>query len=397
MRRITLLRSAIVASLFLPVVALAAMEIVQQPDGVWVTHGDDVYATGGQVTLSEPVRGDVFVMGGTINEKARIGGDLFAAGGTVTVDGNVLGDLRVTGGSVFINKEIGGDVIVAGGNLIFGGDAIVGGDVLIAGGVVTVDGTLRGDLSVHSGDVTVAGSVLGDTDIRTERFTFTGQLQGDATLSAEQWYVGDKARVSGVLNYWQPSGERDFTGVARGKVTYDPDLQRKERSPKAPLVAVGAIFAAVSIFSLLSGALLIALLLLATKTFFRDAAKKLRAAPGLSLLTGFLYFLLTPVIVLIFFLTIIGIPLGLLLMTGYVFSVAFSKPLTAIVLAKWMEGSRGKPLHGVLVFLLSVGILIILKLLIVVPFLGWVLMLVAVCGAFGAVAMTKFEKFKKIR
>ncbi len=397
MRRITLIRSAILASLFLPVVALAAMEIVQQPDGVWVKHGDDVYATGGQVTFSQPVRGDVFVMGGNINEKARIGGDLFAAGGTVTIDGTVVGDLRVTGGSVFINKEIGGDVVVAGGNLIFGEDAIVGGDVLVAGGVVNLEGTVRGDLRVRGGDVTLAGSVLGDSDIQADRFTFTGQLQGDAVLSAEQWFVGDKARVGGALQYWQPSGEADFSGVARGKVTYDPDLQREEHSKKAPLMALGAVFAAVSIFSLLSGALLIALLLLATKTFFRDAAKKLRTAPGLSLLTGFLYFLLTPVIVLIFFLTIIGIPLGLFLMTGYVFSVAFSKPLTAIVLAKWMEGSRGKPLHGVLVFLLSVGILILLKLLIVVPFLGWALMLVAVCSAFGAVAMTKFEKFKKIR
>lgn len=397
MRRMILLRSTIAASLFLPVAAMAALTVTESGDGVWITHGNDVYVMGGQVTVEEAVKGDLFVFGGNVTEKASVGGDLFAGGGSVTIDGTVRNDLRVGGGNVMINGPVGGDVLVMGGNVTLGEKAVVTGDMLVGGGVVNLEGTVRGDLHVRGGEISLAGSVLGDSDVRAERLTFTGQLRRNAILSAEQWFVGDKARVGGTLNYWQPSGERDFSGVVQGAVTYDTDLKQMERDPKGPAMAIGAAIAAFSIFGLLSGALFIALLLLVTKTFFRDAAKRLRTAPGLSLLTGFLYFLLMPVVVLVFFLTIIGMPLGLMFMAGYVFSIVFAKPLTAIVLAKWMEASRGKPLHGVLLFLLSSGILIVLKLLMIIPFVGWLLLLLAVCAAFGAVAMTKFEKFKKIR
>lgn len=366
------------------------------PQSLQFSMRDDTYITGAQIDIEKPVRGDVLFAGGQLTVSASIGGDLTAAGGRIVVDGSVRDDARIAGGDVTINGNIGGDLLVFGGRVTIGEKSTIAGDVLVAGGSVTVEGRVRGNLRARGSDVNLLGPVDGSVDSRSERINVGASIGRDASLSALQWYVGDRARIGGKLRYWQPQGERDFTGVHRGKAVYDTSLavSGSDHMKGDVLMAVIATF---TLFSLLSGALLIALLLFATKTFFRDAAKRLRTSPGRSLLYGFLYFVATPFILFLLFITLAGIPIAFFLATGYVFSLIFAKPLTAIVLAKWIEQSLKAPLHGILLFLLSVGILIVLKLLFFIPVFGWITLLLAVCGSYGAIIMMKWERFLKVR
>lgn len=382
--------------LTLSVVPAIAKDGSLQRQSIGFTLRDDTYAAGGQLEVTQPAKGDLLLAGGQVSVTAAVGGDLSAAGGSVKVEGNVRDDLRVFGGEVTVRGDIGGDALIAGGRITITKDAVVSGDVFVVGSTITIEGRVRGNLRVEGTEVNLLGTVDGSVESRSQRLNFSASIGRSATIAAKQWYVGDRARIGGNLRYWQPQGERDFTGVLRGKATYDPSLSVREIEPLRGDILM-AILASFTLFSLFSGALTIALLLLLKSTCLKDAARKLRTTPGRSLLIGLLYFIATPFLALLFLVTLVGIPVGLFILALYLFSIVFSKTLTAVILAKWIEQTTRTPLHWIVVLLLSVGIFIVLKLLVVIPLLGWLLLVLAVCSAFGALLMTSYERFRKIR
>lgn len=387
-------------ALLLPLVLLSLPASAQDPnlghDGILFTLGNDQYIANDRIEMTEVSRGDVVALGRNIAVKALISGDLFAAGDTIDVESAVRDDVRIAGGDVTIGGDIDGDVVLFARTVRLKDGATITGDAVIIARTATIEGRVQGDVRVRAVEFNLLGTVNGSLDSRSERLMLGGTVGRNAILGAQQWYVGDRARIGGTLQYWQPQGERDFEGVLRGKTTYDETLAMQDiRKLRGDVLM--SVLATFTLFSLFSGVFMIGILLLITKNFFRDTAKRLRAAPGKSLLYGFLYFVAAPFAILFFMMTLVGIPLALLLLAGYLFSLAFAKPLAAIILAKWIEQSVRTPLHGMLLFLLAIGIFIILKLLIVVPFFGWIALFLAVCSAFGALITTKWERWKKIR
>jgi len=120
-------------------------------------------------------------------------------------------------------------------------------------------------------------------------------------------------------------------------------------------------------------------------------------APGRSALIGLLYFVVTPVIGVLFLITVIGIPISLFIFIMYGFMIFFAKPLTAIVLAKSTEIKYAKKKWGkTKVFFSSLGYFIALKFIGIIPVIGWILVMIGVFIAFGAMLDTDWEKWKKV-
>jgi hypothetical protein len=65
---------------------------------------------GGEVLIDHPVQDDVFATGGTVTIDAPIA-SLIAAGGMVNINAPVSGDVIVAGGTVNIGANIGGNVM----------------------------------------------------------------------------------------------------------------------------------------------------------------------------------------------------------------------------------------------------------------------------------------------
>ena len=141
---------------------------------------------------------------------------------------------------------------------------------------------------------------------------------------------------------------------------------------------------------------MIAVLLLSTKTFFRDAARRLQTLPAASLGIGFLYFLVLPFAVVLLLVTVIGIPIGLLLLCTYIFSFVFVQSITAILLAKCLEASRHAQYHIGMLLLISLLAILLLHTLTLLP-LGWLFTAVIECGAQGALLATAYERYQKVR
>lgn len=106
--------------------------------------------------------------GGTIvvEEGETVDGDLDAVGGTVVVRGTVTGDLNAFAGTVVVEGTVGGDVDAAGGNVDVARNGTVGGDLEVASGTVHVAGTVEGNAEIGARDATLAGTsrIGGDLD-----------------------------------------------------------------------------------------------------------------------------------------------------------------------------------------------------------------------------------------
>jgi len=361
---------------------------------------DDLYIAGGKVTITEPVKGDLVGAGGELHVLGDVSEDVTLAGGRIYLDGTMKDDVRVAGGELRISGTVEDDLFIAGGRVEIEESAVIKGDVRVAGGELFLDGTIEGDLDARGGRIILRGNIAGDIDAMADQIESHAKVQGTARMVAEQISIGSDASFAKDVTYWQRTGELDFKPALQGEATatFAPSLaiEKWDIEKYAPQVMFWG-FVAKLVSSLLFAGFFIIVLALLTKTMFTDAAKQLKASFWPSVLYGFLYFVATPVLVLILLMSIVGIPISLLSGILYGFSIYFAKPLTAMVLARWVE-VRYKRKWSYWPFVgMSILMFIVLKFLAFIPIAGWILLFLLVCASFGSLMMTRWQRFQKAR
>lgn len=383
-------------------VAFAHVPFVSAQDGqrtvrppLQIAIGNDSYIAGEAVNLTETVNGNVNAAGGKVNVSAAIGGDLQAAGGEVTVSGGIRDNARIAGGNVSVGGRVNGTLTVIGGQVHIEKTAVIGGGLLVTGGTVVIDGTVNGALKAYGGEIMMNGKANGITEIRGGTVTVNGLVASNATVAGESLTVGETASFGGNLDYWSGQGQRDFSGRVKGTATFRDDLRHESKQPGRG--AAAEALAGITLFSLFSAAFVIGLMMFFTHTYFSEAAKILQKKPWISLLTGFLFIILTPILALVLMLTFIGIPLAIAVVLMYAVSLYFSTALTSVVFARWIEHYNKKKWRPVTLFFLSLGVFIVLKLLWLVPLLGWLAAMVAVMMGLGSALLMKHQIYMKHR
>lgn len=366
-----------------------------------IAIGDDQYVAGGNVTLGTDLPTDLIAAGGNVTLSGRVGRDLLVAGGQLDITSPIGDDLRAAGGTIRIASSVAGDVLVTGGSVVIAKNAVINGDVAIFAGTLIMDGQVKGKLTIAGGDVTVSGQVAGPADIKAETFMLTGVIGGRAKIAAQQIGLGPDARLRSGIDYWTEDGQMDFTTAlagGTGTAVYKPELKLIDRNEArtGATAALGAFAGVMGMFSLLSAALFLTLLMLFAPNMLAESGRKLMKSPGMSLLTGVLFYFLTPLLILGLFLTIIGIPLGFFGLFVYVFSVIFGSAVSAAVIAQWIEQYFKKKWHPALMILLAVAVFVGLKGLWLVPVLGWICRTLLIFMAVGALLMTLWTRGKKI-
>lgn len=377
--------------------ALAAVTTKEGDDNIEMRFGNDFYGAGNSVSVMQSQPDDVFAAGNRIIVSGEIKGDVNAAGSNVTINGIVHDDVRIFAGDATINGNVEGDVMMFGGTLYIAEGSSISGSILVAGGEITINGDVLGDADIDGGSIKLNGSIEGTANIRGKHVAIAGMIGGDTIVSAQTLNLNDGTTIRGNLNYWQGDGETDTTGKVMGTATFDSDLEQKKPMNETEAAgALAAILAAVTIVGILYAALTIGIFILVTRTFFTDSAKKLQTQPWWALLTGFLYFAAMPFAILLLMITFIGIPLALMLLALYIFSIVFAKLIASIVFTRWFELRSKKKWHPVAVYFGAIGMYIVLSLVSIIPFVGWLIYLLACVMAFGAFEMVKFERVKKI-
>jgi len=377
--------SRILPLLFLPflfVSAVAAQEIHKETT-VTLAHDEvvnhDYFAAGETVTVSGTVNGDAYVAGGNIVVDGIINGDLLTAGGSIQIRGNVKNDIRVAGGQVTIAAPVGGSVTIGAGNVQITDTARIGGSVVAGVGNLEIFAPVTRGMMLGSGNVRIDNTV-----------------GGDITAGVGQLVFANNARVAGNVTYWS---EEDATlegnaTVAGQLIRHQPPTQK----PRVPAKGVAKAFAGIGFaFSVveLIGTLLLGFVLIAFAPLsFQRKVEIIAEKPWTALLVGFVAAVVTPVAILVLFITVIGIKIALILiaLAGIVCLVA--KIAGALFLGTKVLSALKQKVNPYAALTLG---LILFALLFLVPFIGWIAVAVLYFIGLGGILLEKKQLYSTLR
>lgn len=370
-------------SRFLGIAAFAIILLVATV-AVPLLAGASTYRSGLNVRVgqSESLSGNVYIVAPEMRFDATAPQDVYIATISGNVHGSIAGSLNLLAGRTSVDADVDGSVHVAAGNVTIHGN--VGGDLVVAGGNVTIasGATIAGDLVVTGGSVDLEGTVNGSVYGSALAIQHGGDVQGDMHLQASRLSVDNDARVRGDLRYQSPvdASIDNETGIS-GTI---------ERTNSAPWSGVGdgALRPFGSLlklaWSLLAGAALIAIApRLASRV--ADHARPFLQPAGI----GVGSLILVPVVAMLLIGTVIGIPIGLILLALLPIALYLSQVFVGLTIGRmimprsWKDGSR-----GALLLAMTIGVIVIAGLrMLPVPFVGPVVTAIVTFWGLGAVIL----------
>ncbi|MDO8653943.1 MAG: polymer-forming cytoskeletal protein [Undibacterium sp.] len=370
------------ASTFIPAYA-------QTPNSTAETHA----------TTTSFISRNVFNAGSVVRPVTTVEGDFVAVGGKIIVDQYVKGDAALAAGSVNVRAPIGDDLRVAAADVIL--ESAIGGELFAAAGSIALTKTARiaTAVSLFAGDVTIDGNIDGPLKVHAKKIVLNGEVNGDARLVAEQIELGPTARISGILSYGTSSHLKLADGaIVGGAITREErnasargeDFElgwNRHREMSGPSRTVSAF----TFLALLSCA---TVFLLIFPTFSTRVSARISTSPWLVLMAGIGSLLSLPVLAVLLFITIFGIPLGImllglypvLLLTGYVMGVFFVSRRAQMAMRKDQYSS----------FATTIGFfslaLVLVMLFGYLPFVGTLLILLLTIAGAGACMLELFNR-----
>ena len=100
------------------------------------TIDEDVTVTGGNAQIEGVIIGDLAVMGGKVDVTGMVDGDVAVLGGNLDITGVIDGDAAVFGGNIKNRGTIDGELHVIGGTVYLDSASVVTGDISMVGGTV---------------------------------------------------------------------------------------------------------------------------------------------------------------------------------------------------------------------------------------------------------------------
>ncbi|MDH4297861.1 MAG: hypothetical protein OEV74_16395 [Cyclobacteriaceae bacterium] len=343
----------------------------------------DLYVAGGRVTINAIVKGDLVVAGGTITITDTVTQDLLAAGSDIILDGYIGDDIRSAGGTIKLSNSVAGDVIVTGGKVEIDKGVIINGNLIVSGGEVTLDGEVKGNVKSASGEFALNGIARNDLDCRGGNISINGTVDGNTVLAASTIVIGSDAHFNKDVKYWNKAGSLDFkNALHNGKATFDPSLEIE--SGKWRYLGFASFL--ILLCYLGTALLMIGLIQYFFRDTFKKAADTVKNASLKSLGLGFLFLVGVPIAIVITMITLVGIPIGILALIGYVAVLLLGTVVVSLLATHWINNTFYQhALTTSRILIIAFGIFIFLKLASLTPFVGPAIMFILVCMAFGGI------------
>jgi len=391
-KRFFLFSGLLIVIIFLTTLSLASgASIEDSKRNVYISEEEIIESNfiqvGNTIDFNGQAQKDVIVAGGTINITGPVKGDVLVTGGTVRILGDVTGNVRSMGGTIEINGKVGKNVNAFGGVVIIREDAEIGWDVLIFAGSIEIRGKVGGDIKGGGSNVILANEVGGNVDLKIDTedneksylvLYPTTDIGGNLTYtSLRKAEIKEGAKIAGETIY---------------KSTISPIVSIENTS--GIFSFMGKIFLMGKILALL-GLLIIGLIiiLLARKTS-KTIGEKMIEKPWTSLGWGAVYLIVTPVILILVAITVIGIPLSLIALAVYIISLYLTKIFVGIILGQKLLKWASKKQEVSLVWAMILGV-VVFYILTNLPFIGWIISLLGVCWALGAMVEIKKQILKQ--
>lgn len=344
---------------------------------------EDLYIAGGNVTINAPIYGDLIIVGGTIIINDTVTNDILLAGGTVTFNGFVGDDIRCAGGNIHISKNVTGDLVMAGGHITIDKEVVIGG-LLASGDNIIIDGNIKGNVRGTFGDLVLNGTVSGNVNCKGGSITINGPIYGKSVLGAKFIILESNAEFHNDVRYWSEQEALDIAPYMKsGKAIYDSSL--RVRSSEWYYLGLTGLMGL--LWYLGMAILMIFIIQYLFSSTMRKAADTVYNHSFKSLGIGFLFLIAIPVTAVIAFITAVAVPVGILLVFGYVSLLLLATVISSVVAANWVNNRGSRKWNNWLLGFTAFGFFIVFKFITLIPRAGWILMILLVCISFGSILM----------
>ena len=383
-KKVLLISGLLIGVVFLATLPLTTQALLKDAKKNIYIGSEDIIESnfiqaGGMVDFNGQAHKDVIIAGGSVNITGPVKGDVIVAGGTVKIKGEVEGNVRVAGGAIEIDSKVGKNVNVFGGTAVIGPDAEIGWDILIGAGSVEIRGKVGGNIRGGAGSVILANEVGGNVDLK---------------LSPEngQLILYPQANIKGNLNYSAPQRAEIKEGAqVAGETSYKPVAP-----PVAPIKkAFGVAQLLSKIIGLLALLVVGLIMILLARKKSKEIGERMLDKPWASLGWGLIYLIITPIVLVLVTITVVGIPLALIILAFYLIALYVTKVFIGIALGQKLLKWWSKKQEVSLIWAMISGV-VLFSMLTSLPFIGWIIGLLGICWALGAMVQVKKQTLKQI-
>ena len=290
--------------------------------------GDAIMAGWGIKMLSE-IKDNSILAGWNIESKGIVHGDLMVLGGNIRISAPVYGDIRGAGWNIVLESTASGDVNLAAWEVYINKEASIGKDLSIAGDKINIHGNVYRNVAIIGNDVTINSTIYGDLDIR---------IQDKNNL-----HIWPSAKVMWKINYRSNESIPEMDTLATqwtsylGKVEFDEKKYDKQITIKfIEWYIVYRLLFLLIVWSIILGIF---------RKNIENLTHTLSSHPGKSFLSGLLYFIVTPILAILLFITVIGIPFWVLTLAIYMLSFLFAKLIAVVVTTSFINTTWGNTIN----------------------------------------------------
>lgn len=316
--------------------------------------------------------GSVFFAGETVFTKSEVDGIAFVGGNNIEVNGQVDYGF-VAGNSIKITGKVENDLFAAGSNVAINDGASVERDSYLAASTVSIkDATFGRDIKIAAATVT-----LRDVTIN-----------GDIYISATNIKLDDNVVINGKLSY---NEDAVISGIDDSNIG-EVDTYKTNIDESATLLSNVKS----KLFSIISGFIILVIMFLSFPNLFKKIDAKTSDNKIGNYFTkagiGFIGLIIIPIISIISICTIIGMPIGLILIAAYIVSLYFGMLITAYVLGNKLYTNLFKKEYNF--YTVSFIGLIVIKALELIPVISGIVGLLSLLFGLGMI-ISLFIKDKK--
>lgn len=321
-----------------------------------ITQGP-IFQAGESIDFTDTVDGDVFLFGSQVTTNATVSGDLIIFAGQANINGTVEGDLRVFGGQIDLSAKIHDDVTLAAGQIKLTDKTHIQNTLTTAAGATALNGQVDGKAWLNGGQIDILSQARLGNDLKIYH-------QADPSISPQ-------ARISGDL-----ITQRFESGENQGPNQYIFGKTKMFKKFTAFVVIQKIVSLAIEI---LIGALLISLL----PKLAKKLTKLAQIEPSKNIGWGFLTVIVVPILSVLLFISLIGIPIAVVVLMLYGISFYLARVLAGVSLGNQLLKDKQfkKSFHD-----LALGLLI-LSILKLIPIFGWLVYFFFILNGLGALAL----------
>lgn len=342
---------------------------------VTITEGEifenDLYLVSQSANLQGKIEGDLLSASIDFTLKGNVGGDLNALFQRGYLSGNIGESARIVGVWIFFQGKVAKDLLMMGSEVHLQPEALIGRDILIVGSRVIQEGTIGRNSRIWAKEVFLKGKIAGEVEITADKINLSPEVVIEGGLV---WNSPNPVEISPNCT---------IKGEIKGNTIYLPPLE-------LPWKGNFSISFLLNFFALFISGIVLHIIFPERFTVIENRAVYY---PLQSLGVGIIALLLFPLIIAVLFVSVVGVPLGIMSLFFLISTIYLGRIYAGFYLGERINSLiLKKSLHPFIT--LFIGLLIILALA-QLPRFGWISTILSTIMGMGALVMAFIQGYLK--